>query len=263
MIQSKFNLGDSSSPVLALAIHSGHQMPQALMRYTKISDADRFREEDPYTGQIAQHFPNHIIVESSRFAVDLNRKQDKCVYLKPEDAWGLDVRLCELPDPLYQDLIRCYTDWYNTLVYQVERMLKVHPFLIVLDLHSYNHRRGGPDAEADPQSENPDIILGRSNMPDSYYPLIEDLREHLDGKPLWDKTLDVRCDVKFTGGQLARFLHENFPDRLFCISIEFKKIFMNEWSGKLNPVAFFNIRNLFVQEALPWIERSLEKVKPH
>jgi hypothetical protein len=261
MIQSKFNLGNQADPVLALAIHNGHQMPLALERYTKISDADRFREEDPFTGQIAHHFANHIIVESSRFAVDLNRVAEKCVYLKPEDAWGLDVRNCELPEPLYNDLLQSYTDWYSTLVYQVERLLQVHPFLIVLDLHSYNHRREGPDAEADPQIDNPDIILGRSNMGKAFYPYVDDLREHLDGKVLWDRQLDVRCDVKFPGGQLARFLHQRFPGRLLCIAIEFKKIFMNEWTGKLNPVLLYAFRNIFLTETIPWIERTLEHIK--
>lgn len=261
MIQTKFNLGDSKIPVLALAIHHGHQVPPALERFTSISDIDRYREEDPYTGQFAQYFSNHIIVETSRFAVDLNRRREQCVYLEPEDAWGLKTRNSELPEALYDDLLASYDDWYNTLVYQIERLLNLHPFLIVLDLHSFNHRRGGPDAEPDPQSENPDIILGRSNMAKAFYPYVEDLREHLDGKTLWEKQLDVRCDVKFPGGQLARFLHATFPGRLICLSIEFKKIFMNEWTGKLNPVSLYAFRNLFLTETLPWIERTLEHIK--
>jgi len=260
MIQTKFNLGDSKIPVLALAIHHGHQVPPALARFTSISDIDRYREEDPYTGQFAQYFPNHIIVETSRFAVDLNRRREQCVYLEPEDAWGLKTRNSELPEALYDDLLASYDDWYNTLVYQIERLLNLHPFLIVLDLHSFNHRRGGPDAEPDPQSENPDIILGRSNMPQNLYPLVEDLRKNLDGKKFGNYSLDVRTDVKFPGGRLPRFLHERFPDRLICPAIEFKKIFMNEWSGKLNPVALCEIRKVFMQEVRPWIQRSLAAI---
>lgn len=258
MVQSKFNFGNIDFPVLALAIHNGHHLPQVLLRYTAISDDDRFREEDPYTGQLAEHFPNHIIVNTSRFAIDLNRKRDKCVYLKPEDAWGLNVRIGELPEALYNDLLNSYEDWYNTLVYQIERMLKFHPYIIVLDLHSYNHRRNGPDAQPDPQTDNPDIILGRSNMNKEFYPIVENLRSKLDGKPIWNMKLDVRCDVKFPGGQLPRFLHEKYPSQLLCLAIEFKKIFMNEWSGKLNPVSLYDIRNLFMDEAENWIENTIK-----
>jgi hypothetical protein len=258
MIQTKFNLGNRDVPVLALAIHCGHHIPAALARFTNIGEEERFREEDPHTNQFAQLFDNHVIVETSRFAVDLNRRRERCVYLKPEDAWGLDVRTCEIPETLYRDLLESYDDWYRTLVYQVERILQRHPFLIVLDLHSYNYRRGGPEAEPDPQSENPDIILGRSNMSRDFYPLVEDLRLSLNGKKIWNKELDVRADVKFPGGQLPRFLHDKFPERLICLAVEFKKTFMNEWSGKLNPVHLYELRSLFFAEAKLWIERSLK-----
>jgi hypothetical protein len=82
---------------------------------------------------------------------------------------------------------------------------------------------------------------------------VEDLRKNLDGKKFGNYSLDVRTDVKFPGGRLPRFLHERFPDRLICPAIEFKKIFMNEWSGKLNPVALCEIRRVFMQEVRPWI----------
>lgn len=260
MIQTKFNLGNSSEPVLALAIHNGHRIPDALKRFTCISAEDRFREEDPHTGLIAAQFGNHLIVETSRFAVDLNRRREKCVYLKPEDAWGLQTRISELPDPLYHDLLSSYDDWYNTLVYQTDRLLHRHPFLFVLDLHSFNHRRGGPDAEPDPQSENPDIILGRSNMPEKYHTIVEDLRQRLDSQVFFDKSLDVRCDVKFPGGNLPRFLHDHYPNRVLCLAVEFKKIFMNEWSGKLNPVALYHLRNIFISSARDWIEELYPKL---
>ena len=260
MIQCKYNLGDSKKPVLALAIHNGHRIPEAMKPYTSISASDRFREEDPHTGLFAALFENHLIVETSRFAVDLNRGLEKCVYLKPEDAWGLETRIGTMPDPLYKDLLGSYTDWYNTLIYQVNRLLNIHPFLFVLDIHSFNHRRGGADAEPDPQIANPDIILGRSNMPQKLYPLVEDLRERLKGKDFLDSQLDVRCDVKFPGGQLPRFLHERYPDRVLCIAVEFKKIFMDEWTGKLDPVAMHDLQEIFVSVAQGWIRDQYSKI---
>ena len=38
--------------------------------------------------------------------------------------------------------------------------------------------------------------------------------------------------VKFFGGQLAKRTHEQFPESACVLSIEFKKFFMDEWSGK-------------------------------
>ena len=34
---------------------------------------------------------NRIIVNRSRFEVDINRPRDKAVYITPEDAWGLHI----------------------------------------------------------------------------------------------------------------------------------------------------------------------------
>ncbi len=259
MIQSKFHFSDSTSPLLALAIHNGHSLPEALVPYTYINEEDRFREEDPYTGSIAQHYANHIILETSRFAVDLNRRPEKAVYLNPEDAWGLNVRNGIVPHSILAGLRYSYQNWYTTLQYQIERMLAKHPVIIALDLHSYNHRRGGPDAPPDPQEKNPDIILGRSNLPEDYYPLIEKLRQRLDGQDLAGRSLDVRCDVKFPGGYLPRFLNEHYPRRVICIAVEFKKIFMDEHSGVLNPVLLHSLRQIFLENSLAWFQDNVSE----
>jgi N-formylglutamate deformylase len=258
MIQSKFNFSDSSEPVLALAIHHGHHLPSSLLPYTPISADTRYREEDPYTGDIAAYYANHIIIETSRFAVDLNRSPQRAIYLKPQDAWGLKVRSDDMPDSIVQELQDSYKNWYALLRYQMDRMLSQHPFVFVFDIHSYNHRRKGPDAEPDPQAENPDIILGRSNMISEFYPLVDDLRERLDGQDFFGHKLDVRCDVKFPGGQLSRWLHDTYPERLICIAVEFKKIFMDEHSGKLNPVSLNKIRQLFLQQSSAWVQDNLK-----
>jgi len=205
MIQSKFKLMDSSDPVIAMAIHNGNKIPQALQPYMAISEEDRLREEDPFTGKIADHFSNSIVVESSRFAADLNRRRESAVYLEPKDAWGLTVRSSDYPSTMTPLLLSSYDNWYNALSYQIERLLQIHPFLYILDLHSYNHRREGADAPPDPQSENPDIILGRSNMPEELYPLVEILRQGLDGQVFMDSRLDCRVDVKFPGGNWRVF----------------------------------------------------------
>ncbi|MCB5252719.1 MAG: N-formylglutamate amidohydrolase [Candidatus Cloacimonadaceae bacterium] len=258
MIFSKFHFTDSASPLLALAIHNGHRLPEALLPFTEISAEDRFREEDPHTGSIAQSYANHIILETSRFAIDLNRLPDKAVYQKPEDAWGLKVRNGELPKPILTGLKQSYAYWYATLQYQIDRMLTLHPMIVALDIHSYNHRRGGPDAPPDPQEKNPDIILGRSNLSEEYYPLVENLRHRLDGQSLFDRSLDVRCDVKFPGGRLPRFLNEHYGGKVICVAVEFKKIFMDEHSGVLEPASFQALRQIFLEHSLAWARGILQ-----
>ena len=43
---------------------------------------------------------------------------------------------------------------------------------------------------------------------------------------------DVRQNVRFKGGHLAAWIHENYPDTGCALSIEFKKFFMDEWTGE-------------------------------
>jgi N-formylglutamate amidohydrolase len=254
MISSDFRFCDSVSPLLTLAIHNGHKLPAQVLQNCGLDDNTRLREEDPHTRGFAELFPNHIVLNTSRFAVDLNRSPEHAVYLKPEDAWGLQVRKTELPEDLLLKLREAHAAWYRVLEYQLNRLLKLHPRLLILDLHSYNHRRGGADAAPDPQEQNPDIIIGRSNLKPEYYPVAERLREEFDGKPFRNIKLDCRCDVKFTGGYLSRWINAHYPDNAICLAIEFKKIFMNEWTGELDISAYEELKKIVRQAVITWGE---------
>ena len=80
-----------NGPIVATAIHDGHQVRTDLKDIMFISEKDRLREEDPFTGEWTPVASNRIIGTHSRFEVDLNRPREKAVYIKPEDAWGLHV----------------------------------------------------------------------------------------------------------------------------------------------------------------------------
>ncbi len=256
MIYSDIYLGDRNFPLLAFALHNGHYMPEELLDNCGIDEATRLREEDPYTNGFAECFPNRIIVQTSRFAVDLNRSPQKAVYQKPEDAWDLPVRNLPLSEKMKTMLLSSYTDWYKIARYQIERLLQFNSQLIVLDLHSYNHRRGGPNANPDPQCNNPDIILGRNNLPESVYPYIENLRSSLNGIPFQNTCLDCRCDVKFAGGYFSRWVNDTFGNRILCLAVEFKKIFMDEWTGELNLTAYNQLKKIFQTAVLNWMSET-------
>ncbi len=253
MIFSETHIGDFSLPILAFAIHNGAYLPPEVEANCGLGPEQRRQEEDPFTAGFAECFPNRIIVQTSRFAVDLNRSPEKCVYQNPEDAWGLKVRKSELADDLLLALQQSYEAWYKIAIYQIERLLTNHPKLLILDLHSYNHRRGGPNAEPDPQSANPDIIIGRNNLPETAYPLLERLREALNGQSYQGTSLDCRCDVKFPGGYFSRRMNSTFGDKVLCPAIEFKKTFMDEWSGELNLKAYAELKSLFHSAVLDWL----------
>ena len=49
------------------------------------------------------------------------------------------------------------------------------------------------------------------------------------------RNLDVRENVKFRGGYFPTWIHEHFGTSVCVLSIEFKKFFMDEWTGSPDP----------------------------
>ncbi|MGO4957666.1 hypothetical protein ACTQ49_10420 [Luteococcus sp. Sow4_B9] len=44
--------------------------------------------------------------------------------------------------------------------------------------------------------------------------------------------LDVRENVRFKGAHLAQWVHDRYPGRGCALAREFKKTFMDEWTGE-------------------------------
>jgi N-formylglutamate amidohydrolase len=104
---------------------------------------------------------------------------------------------------------------------------------LVLDIHSYNHRREGPGkSPADPE-QNPQVNVGTGTMDRGRWAaVIDTFVDTLRSFDFPGGTLEVRENVKFRGGNWPRWIHENYPDNGVAIAIEFKKFFMDEWSGE-------------------------------
>jgi len=92
----------------ATAIHAGHELWAEVESLMKLSESDRLREEDPFTDHWVGVAKNRIVIDRSRFEVDLNRPRDKAIYVDPEDAWASEgrtkvearARLVEMRDEL-------------------------------------------------------------------------------------------------------------------------------------------------------------------
>src|SRR5690606_32352932 len=109
-----------------------------------------------------------------------------------------------------------------------------HGYVVVLDIHTYNHKREGANGpEANP-IENPEVNIGTSNMDRKRWaPVVDKLMEDLRRYDYNGRHLDVRENVKFKGGYFSNWIHSEFPESC-SIAIEFKKFFMDEWTGELD-----------------------------
>lgn len=224
----------ADDPIIATAIHDGHGLHADVAASMALSDADRLREEDPHTGQAIVGVPSHVIAHRSRFEADLNRALDQAVYLTPEQSWGLEVWHEPPQGELLQALHGYHRAFYAAMGATLDALASSHGRFVLLDVHSYNHRRDGADADATPQADAPDINIGTSSMPREQWAfLLDPLMEAMRRFDFNGRNLDVRENVAFQGkGELTRFVHQRYPGQGCAIAIEFKKFFMDEWSGE-------------------------------
>lgn len=240
-----WTLRQGPGPVIATAIHNGHDLRPEVARAMALSDADRLREEDPFTGEAIFDVPTNIVVHRSRFEFDLNREPDGAIYRTPEQCWGLEVWNGEPDEALFERSLAIHGEYYVMLGQLLDGIARRHERFVLIDAHSYNHRRDGPDGEPMPQEDAPDINIGTFSMPrDDWAFLLDPLIEAMRGFDFNGRRLDVRENVAFQGrGYQTRFVHERYPGKGCAIALEFKKFFMDEWTGVPDPAELEAMRD--------------------
>ncbi|CAN5824264.1 N-formylglutamate amidohydrolase [soil metagenome] len=233
---------DGARPIVATAIHAGHELRPEVVASMTLEPGDRRREEDPHTDELAAVVGSHVIVHRSRFEVDLNRDRSSAVYVEPEDAWGLDLWAPALERPVIERSRALHDAFYRRLGDTLDSLVRDHGGFVLYDVHSYNHRRHGPDSRpADPRTD-PVVNLGTGSMPAKWRPVAE---AFLDAMTLIDAggvAIDARENVKFRGRYMAEFVHDRYGQVGCALAVEFKKTFMNEWTGEVFPGLFDDMK---------------------
>ena len=228
--------GDWGSRLVGTAVHAGDELRASLRPLIELADDERFREEDPFTDRIAAGLPALAIARRSRFEVDINRPRDAAVYRRPDDCWGLEVwRGGELPAAEVERSLAIHDAFYAELGERLDALAAEGPF-VLYDVHSYNHRRGGPDDEPERPAGNPQVNLGTGSLDRARFaPVVDAFSTALREAPVFAAPLDVRENVRFRGANVAAWVHERYPGTGCALAIEFKKTFMDEWTGELDP----------------------------
>ena len=238
-------------PVLATAIHDGHDLRPTVADAMNLPEADRLREEDPFTGQAVVGVPTNVIVHRSRFEFDLNRPADTAVYRTPEQSWGLQVWRSQPDEAMVAGSLAIHAAYYRMLGDLLDGIVGEEGRFVLIDVHSYNHRRNGPDGGVMPQDDAPDINIGTFSMPRADWAfLLDPMMEEMRRFDFNGRKLDVRQNVAFQGkGEQTRFVHERYPGKGCAIALEFKKFFMDEWTGKPDPAELNAMRDFITYSA--------------
>lgn len=261
MKEEHWIIKEGNIPIIATAIHNGHKIRRELEKLFAIDEHERLREEDPYTAIWTTVVPNRTIVLTSRFEVDLNRPREHAVYLKPEEAWGLEVWEKKPSKAMIERSLAEYDAFYDDVFQLFSHIQKRFGYFVVFDLHTYNYRREGPEGgEADPRF-NPDVNLGTGTIEDHKHwePLIDRFRYDIQQFDFLGRTLDIRENIKFKGGYFALWVHQTFGKNACVLSVEFKKFFMDEWSGMADHKKVELIRKV-LESTVPGILEELKKV---
>jgi N-formylglutamate amidohydrolase len=235
MTDAPFVLELGDGPIVATAIHDGHAIRPEVIDLLAVDEATRLREEDPFTGQLARHAPSWLIATHSRFELDLNRPRQDAVYCTPEDAFGLEVWRRPPSPSVLAGSLAAYDAFYDALEGVLRDREHRYGRFVVLDIHSYNHRRDGRDSPPADPATHPEVNVGTGSLDRRRWGALvdrfcTDLRSGLGA----GETLDVRENVKFRGGAMSRWVHRTFPTTGCALAVEFKKTFMDEWSATLN-----------------------------
>ena len=230
-----FDLATGPGPLVAAAVHDGHAVHPETLRHLALPEPDRLREEDPFTARLTAVAPTRIVGRRSRFEVDLNRPRDRAVYRTPDDAWGLDVWGGEAPAEAVERGLGVYDAFYRAVEGLLSRKVQEYGSVVVYDLHSYNHRRDGAGAAPADPDQNPEVNVGTGSLDRARWGALvdrfmADLRE--GGAAAGLGALDVRENVKFEGGHFAQWTHDTFGSAACVLAVEFKKTFMDEWTGE-------------------------------
>lgn len=236
MNRHEWELREGDGPLIATAVHAGHDLRSEVADLMALSEAERLREEDPFTDSWADIADTHVVVRRSRFEVDLNRARDGAVYLTSEQAWGLQVWRSPLPPDTVERSLHLHDDFYGMLERVLRSAERDFGGFVLYDLHSYNHRRAGPGTAAESPRVNPEINLGTGSMDrERWAGVVERFMEDLRGHDFEGRSLDVRENVRFRGGHLPRWVHRTFPATGCALAVEVAKFFMDEHTGALHP----------------------------
>ena len=249
-MRDAWSFGSSALPLVTTAIHAGHDLRPELVAKVALDDRTRRREEDPFTDRITRAGGLPVIVHRSRFEVDLNRPRHRSVYEDADAAWGMEVWREPLTEEQVERSRRLHDAFYAQLRGILDDLARQGPF-VVLDIHSYNHRRDGADQPPAPAADNPEVNVGTGSMDrDRWGHIVDRFMHDLGQQVVAGHRLEVAENVRFEGGYLSQWVHERYPDTGCALAVELKKVFMDEWTGQVDERHVGELTNAF-QASVP------------
>lgn len=243
------------SPIIGTAMHYHHAIRADIKDKMVLSDEARFYEEDPETHRFLGRVMHCLTPNQSRYELDLNRPPDTTLYTEPKLAWGQQV----WGEPLNQferefSLEKWY-EFHTMMDCAVEDAITHHGYAVVLDFHSYNHQRKGPTNWR--TDDKPVINLGTRHLDldDFGRKLKDDFCADIQQHTVLGEEAMIQENGVFYGGYLNRRLSHLFGKRAITLSVEYKKVYMDEASGVVDETILQDLVNQMDESIVAMAER--------
>lgn len=260
MTEQTWRLHLGNGPLIASAIHAGHELRDEVAGLSALSDNDRLRQEDPYTDLWASVAPTRVIGLRSRFEVDLNRPREKAVYRGPEDAWGLRVWKSPPLAAVIERSLAQYDAFYRAMGYLLTELSELHGRFVIFDLHSCNDCRDSRNGTPAERETSTQVDIGTGTMDRARWGAVIDRFIHdLSAFDFPGGRLNVRENATLRKGQLSRWVHETYPESGCSIAIEFKNFFMDERTGEPDHAAVDAIRRA-LESTVPGVREEVDRL---
>ena len=223
-------------PAMSAAIHNGGRLRDDLSSNCLLNQAQRYYEEDPYTGSFIEEQSITLIGNDSRYEYDLNRNTDECVY---ETAWGVEVWKQPLSNEAIDQSKGKHAQFYRIVAAVVEALQADFGQCVVYDNHSYNYKRHE-------RKDLPVLNLGTTSVKsEKWRPVINSWLAILKSMQVEGAEITAaENDIFYGKGYLAAFCHTNY-DNVLVLATEAKKVFMNELTGEKDPVVLPSLQQAY------------------
>ncbi len=226
---------DASTPLIGTAVHYSSAIREDLQPKLKLSPEERYYEEDPETHRFLGLLQHTVTPNQSRFELDLNRPPDTTLYTKPSLAWGLDTWKENLNQYEKEFSLEKWYEFHTMMDCAVEDSIERFGHAVVFDFHSYNYQR---KEYTDWRSDGKPVInLGTRHLmlDDSNRETLEWFSNELKGHTVLGEECLVEENGVFYGGYLNRRLAHLYGSKVLTLSVEYKKVYMDERTGKVIP----------------------------
>jgi N-formylglutamate amidohydrolase len=217
-----------------VSMHSGQRVRDEILNILSVNEEDRFREEDPFMDRFISDFPIRISGRDSRFEYDLNRNPYEAIYDFDKPQWGLQVWRQEVTEKQRVLSLKKHREFHALLELVCRYLLEQHRYALLFDLHSYCYQR--ETRQAWYEDERPEINIGTGAVNREIFgPAIKCFQQSLRRTIIQGHKLRISENEIFFGGYLSRHLSRMYHERMLVLALEYKKIFMDEWTAELYP----------------------------